>query len=95
MSSVEFPSNYEAIFILDLFQVACSPLSWIKARSHVEACSSSLAKVDCFGLKLSLSALSPLGFVLVLCGEAVKMNTAPGTGTKRKAPTCTGSATCC
>lgn len=61
----------------------------------MEAHSSYLAKVDYFRLKLSLSALSPLGFVLVLCGEAAKMNTAPGMGTKGRAPTCTGSATCC
>lgn len=61
----------------------------------MEACSSSLATVDYFRLKLSLSDLSSLGFVLVLHGEAAKMNTAPGTGTKGRAPTCTGSAMSC
>lgn len=61
----------------------------------MEACSSSPAKVDYSRLKLSLPALSPLGFVLVLRGEAAKMNTAPGTGTKGRAPTCTSFAMCC
>lgn len=57
----------------------------------MDSCYSSLAKVDYFRLK---SALSPLGFVLVLRGEAAKMNTAPGMGTKGRAPTCTASAMC-
>lgn len=58
----------------------------------MEACSSSLAKVDYLRLKLFLPALSPLRFVLVLCGEDTKMNRAPATGTKGGPPTCTGSA---
>lgn len=61
----------------------------------MDSCCSSLAKVDYFRLKLSLSALSPLGFVLVLRGEAAKMNTAPGMGTEGRAPACTASAMCC
>lgn len=61
----------------------------------MDSCCSCLAKVDYFRLKLSLSALSPLGFVLVLHREAATMNTAPGMGTEGRAPTCTGSAMCC
>lgn len=46
-------STAPCVFILDLFQVVCSLLSWIKERSHMEVCSPSLAKVDYFRVKLS------------------------------------------
>lgn len=48
----------------------------------MEVLSSSLAKVGCLRAKLPLLALSPSGFVLALCGEAARLNTALGTGTK-------------